>query len=127
MPVKRDMDLVRNILLRLEESEKIRNDASVLKDLSDEPAIQAHLEMLQDAGFLEQKNWKPFPQGAGIRLGWRITWAGHEFLDTVRDPEIWRKTKSGAEKLGSWTIKLLGEMASGFIRMRAQELGLPIS
>lgn len=126
--MKRDMDLVRSILLRLEESEKIRNDAGVLKDLSDEYAIQGHLEMLQDAGFLEQKNWKPFPnKGFGVRLGWRITWAGHEFLDTVRDPEIWRRTKSGAEKLGSWSIKLLGEMASGFIRMRAQELGLPIS
>jgi len=124
--MKRDMDLVRNILLRLENSDKIRNGAAVLSDLADDSLVQGHLELLEDAGYLEQKNWKPHPEGVTMRMGWRITWAGHEFLDTVRDPEIWRKTKAGAEKLGSWTIKLLADMATGYVRVKAQELGLPL-
>ena len=66
-------------------------------------------------------------QAVAIDMGWRITWAGHEFLDTVRDPEIWRKTKNGADQLGSWTIKILADMASGYVRAKAQELGLPLA
>jgi len=124
--MKRDMDLVRNMLLRMEESEKIRNGSGILSDLANDVVLNGHLEMLADAGFLEQKNWKPHPDGVTMRMGWRITWAGHEFIDTVRDPEIWQKTKAGAEKLGSWTIKLLADMATGFIRAKAQELGLPL-
>jgi hypothetical protein len=119
------MDLVRSILLRLEESEKIRNGSGILKDLANDDSIRAHLKMLEDAGFLEHANLQAHG-GVRMSLGWRITWAGHEFLDTVRDPEIWRKTKAGADKLGSWTIKLLAEVAAGFVRAKAQELGLPI-
>lgn len=124
--MKRDMDLVRSILLRLEDSDKIRNGTGILSDLADDILVQGHLELLSDAGFVEQKNWKPHPDGVTMRMGWRITWEGHEFIDTVRDPEIWRKTKVGAEKLGSWTIKILADMATGYVRSKAQELGLPL-
>ncbi|WP_126941637.1 DUF2513 domain-containing protein, partial [Xanthomonas sp. BRIP62409] len=58
--------------------------------------------------------------------GWRITSDGHDFLDSVRDPEIWRKTKSGAGQLGSWTVRMLAEMASGYVRAKAKDLGLPL-
>ncbi|MCK0551051.1 DUF2513 domain-containing protein [Pseudomonas syringae] len=30
----------------------------------------------------------------------RLTYKGHEFLDTVRDEEIWRRTKAGGVGLG---------------------------
>lgn len=78
--------------------------------------------MLKDAGFLAHEKML-----AGGQFGWRLTWQGHEFVDEVRDPEIWRKTKEGAEKVGSWSIKLLGELAAGFVRAKAAELGLPLA
>ncbi|MBD2841317.1 DUF2513 domain-containing protein [Erythrobacter rubeus] len=56
-----------------------------------------------------------------------MTWEGHEFLDKVRDPEIWRKTKKGASELNSWGVKLIGEMATGYIRAKATELGIPLA
>ncbi len=124
--MKRDMDLVRSILLRFEDSEKVRQDRSILSDLADDATIIGHLAMLEDAGFIEHKDWQPYPRGVKIRLGWRITWTGHEFLEAVRDPEIWRRTKAGAEKLGSWSIMLLADMAAGYIRAKAREHGLPI-
>jgi len=43
---------------------------------------------------------------------------GHEFLDSVHGPENWRKTKAGADKLSWFYIKLLGKVASGFVRAR---------
>lgn len=125
--MKRDMDLIRAILLRLEESENAHNGTKVLSDLADDRAVSAHLKMLEDAGFLENYEVRPFAgKMLTLRHGWRITWQGHEFIDTVRDPEIWRKTKSGAEKVGSWSMKLLTDIATGFVRAKAQEIGLPV-
>ncbi len=124
--MKRDMDLVRNILLRLEGSEKVRNGSDILKDLGEDNTVRGHLDMMEDAGFVEQKTGHPNPNGFTIHMGWRMTWVGYEFLDSVRDPEIWRKTKAGADRLGSWTIKLLAELATGYVRAKAKELGLPI-
>lgn len=118
--MKRDMDLVRQILLAVEGS----SDLIVLSFTvdTDPQTKQFHLRLLQDAGHLSYEK-----SPAGGMYGWRMTWTGHEFLDEVRDPEIWRKTKEGADKVGSWSIKLLGEIASGLIRAKAIELGLPLA
>lgn len=117
--MKRDMDLIREILLKAEEYP----DAIVptFYTSADGITTQAHLTMLKGAGYLDHVK-----SLAGGGYGWRITWAGHEFLDEVRDPEIWSKTKEGAEKVGSWSVKLLGEIATGFVRAKAIEMGLPI-
>lgn len=124
--MKRDMDLIREILLRFEASEKERNDLDVLADLGSKNVINAHLKLLEDSGFLDRLDVQMFPNGVTFMMGWRITSSGHDFLNSVRDPEIWRKTKTGASKLGAWSIKLLGDLASSYVRAKAQELGLPI-
>ena len=62
-----------------------------------EEQISYHVELLSEAGFLEAQDlshltsyeWKPK----------RLTFAGHEYLDTVRDNEVWRLTKEGANKV----------------------------
>jgi hypothetical protein len=87
-----------------------------LPDMPDHDSTMAHAQMLVSGGFIDVS-------GHTIR----ISWAGYEFLDSVRDPDIWRKTKAGAEKMGSWTIKLLADLATGFIKAKAIELGLPLS
>jgi hypothetical protein len=74
-----------------------------------------HVLLLESGGYIHQ------PQ----RHYYGMTWEGHEFLDKVRDPEIWRKTKAGATKLNTWSVKLLGELATGYIKAKAVELGLP--
>lgn len=50
-----------------------------------------------------------------------MTWNGHEFLDAVRDPEIWQKTKDGASKVGSASIEFLWEMAKAYAKHLAKE------
>ena len=37
------------------------------------------------------------------------------FLDTIRDPDGWAKTKSGAEKAGAFSIDVLSDIAKGVI------------
>lgn len=118
--MKRDMDKVRSVLLALEAHDGpfvTTFDTPALGDTESGKETVEYILMLQSAGFLESSQ----------RSVYRISWSGHEFLDSVRDPEIWRKTKDGANKLGSWSLKLLGELAVGFARAKAQEIGLPIS
>ncbi|MDG6078584.1 DUF2513 domain-containing protein [Erythrobacter litoralis] len=114
--MKRDMETIRALLLWMEDQKEGLFLYSSLPEMPDATTTVEHIRMLVSGGFLEETPQRAF----------RISWEGHEFIDKVRDPEVWRKTKEGASRLGSWSVKLLGEMASGFIRVKANELGLPL-
>ncbi|MBB3775319.1 hypothetical protein FHS52_001262 [Erythromicrobium ramosum] len=122
--MKRDMDLVRDILLAVEAAPMHLRDA-VLIDGRDPELVKGHTHLLVEAGLLRQ----PFSRSHGSAVvfsGLTLTWDGHEFLETIRDGKIWEKTKSGAGQLGSWSIGLMGELAKGAIRQKAAEIGLAL-
>jgi hypothetical protein len=56
---------------------------------------------LKDAGYLEVNLIKG-PQGITYEDASivRLKMSGHEYLDTVRSPEVWKKTKTTLEKVG---------------------------
>ena len=112
--MKRDMDLVRELLLWMEGRSEHAFFLTELPSLSSRETMIAHAQILQSGGFLEQGQ-------PGVL---RISWSGYEFLEKVRDPEIWRNTKAGAAKLGSWSVKILGEIAGALIRSKAASLGI---
>jgi hypothetical protein len=59
----------------------------------------------------------------GLRLPENIEleWAGHDFLDSVRDPEIWAKTKQGAETAKGFTVDLLKDLAKGLVKKQIED------
>lgn len=122
--MKRDMELIRRMLLTMEESEETLVRSIAFEGVK-RATVQYHFQLLADAGFLEAQEM--YLKDRSLHMGYRLTWAGHEFLGSVRDPEIWAKTKQGAEKVGSWSVKLLADLASGFVRVKAAELGLPLA
>ncbi|WP_354301969.1 MULTISPECIES: DUF2513 domain-containing protein [unclassified Sphingomonas] len=126
------MDLIRDLLLQIEGGkisfqllDRASADALGIEPdeaLSDEQVdqISLHLDMLQSAGFVGLQKLS-----GGY---WRITeftWAGHDFIESVRDPEIWKRTKSAASKAGGFTVGLLAAAAKGLIKGQMQKhLGL---
>ncbi|WP_082113914.1 DUF2513 domain-containing protein [Kiloniella litopenaei] len=48
----------------------------------------------------------------------RITSKGHDFIDSVRDPKIWAKTKKGVLEAGGFSIELLSDLAKGLIKQQ---------
>jgi Hypothetical protein (DUF2513) len=46
----------------------------------------------------------------------RLSWEGHDYLDAVRDPKIWKMTKEATDKVGSWAFELVKEVAKGLIK-----------
>ncbi len=62
--------------------------------------------------------------------GWifrQLTWQGHDFIDAVRDPEVWRRTKDGAPKVGGWTFGLIKDLGTAYVKHLVKErLGLDL-
>ncbi len=110
--MKRDMDLIRTILLKVEADETLSGSFQAVNaatfgitDHTDTEVIY-HLVMLVEAGFLVG-NIKLVNVGQIVIS--KLTWNGHEFLDDIRDPEIWRKTKERAKSVPSVGLGFLWE------------------
>jgi len=60
-------------------------------------------------------------------VSYRLTWQGHEFLSTIHDPEIWRKTKAGASKVGGLGVEVLWGLAKEYVKAEVRgRLGVPL-
>jgi hypothetical protein len=100
--MKRDLDLLRDILLDVEDwndPEPLRLEA-LGYDGKTQQEIGYHLELLEDAGYIDANitKWNTGAYATGLIL--RMTMAGHDYLDSVRSPEVWNKTKTALEKVG---------------------------
>jgi Hypothetical protein (DUF2513) len=122
--MKRDMDLIRELLLKLEAWPVRRGDLVLVTPDAREIAVEGydldqidyHLEQIRSAGLIDFADARP---GAiAFRM---LTPAGHDFLDSVRDPIIWEKTKKGAEGAGGFTVDLLKDLAKGFVKKQIEE------
>lgn len=124
----RDMDLVRLILLEVEQTRELASEQIDGIGLGGytEDQIVYHVELMAEAGLINANVQHYLGGETPTYLISRLTWKGHEFLDTVRDPAIWRNTKAGAAKVGGWTFDVLKDLGTGFIKLKAQELGLPL-
>lgn len=123
--MRRDMDLIRELMLKLEALPirpgsvvHIPPDADEVQvDGYDTEQVDYHLSLIKKEGLIDSAGLNPM-DGIGFRC---LTWSGHDFVDSVRSPEIWLKTKKGAEAAGSFTVDLLKELAKGFIKKQVEE------
>jgi hypothetical protein len=101
--MKRDLDLIRDILVDVE---NWNNPQPIfLEGMSyagkNKQEIGYQIDLLNDAGYIDAPIIKG---GQGVTYETaailRMTMAGHEYLDSVRSPEVWTKTKKSLEKVG---------------------------
>jgi Hypothetical protein (DUF2513) len=127
--MKRNMELIRDILLRVEADPKLdgadfRRATAETLGITErtEAEVAYHLDLLIQAGFLNG-NTKMLGRGDQklTRIS-KLTWEGHEFLDDIRDPEIWRKTKDREKAVAGVGLKFIWEIAKAEIKTT---LGLP--
>lgn len=124
--MKRDMDLVRAILFAVEaagEDQTIKAGDIQLDGFSS-GQISRHVQLLEEAGFLQANISKQLGGVAARRFHiYGMTWSGHDFLDTIRDPSVWEKTKDKiVSHGGSFSLEIVKALATGFLK---QQLGLP--
>jgi hypothetical protein len=94
--MKQDWRIIRQILLRLEAEPKpnARISANHFENL-DFQEVAYNMRLLQDAGCIEAV-FRDSSTGDGeinFATAKRLTIAGHELLDTIRNDTIWEKTK----------------------------------
>jgi len=105
--MKRDMNLIREILLAVEKAD---TDPGLWIELEipnrSQKEISYHVMLLDQAGFLSAKNL-----GTKDGYAWHassLTWVGHEFLDAARNDKVWKKAVEKAKKVaGSVSIDVL--------------------
>jgi hypothetical protein len=89
--MKRDLDLIRLILIELEGEEEVS-----LSDYTKEQ-IDYHKALVKEAGFADgvikfsSMDNSNIPALAILN---RLTWEGHEFLDKAKNEKTWNKAKS---------------------------------
>lgn len=123
--MKRDMDLIRGIVLKLEGLEMSPGRIAMITDVDKQLPIEGftadeiryHLKLIVDEGWIDTAGAKSM-SGIGFRA---LTWAGHDFADSVRDEKIWAMTKDGALKAGGFTLGLLSDLAKGFIKKKLSD------
>lgn len=113
--MKLDKDLVREILLAIEASNESPETVKHL-DLEGrtQNEISYHVMLLDEAGLVIGQDATYLEHTFSVWLPKRLTYTGHEFLDTIRDGEVWRRTKVGAEKAGVASIGFLLELGKAY-------------
>jgi hypothetical protein len=117
--MKRDMDLIRSILIKVESCE----DPSGLQRMPaveghDGAEVSYHMTLLHEAGLVRalvlDSQGAPYPDFLQINL----TWGGQDFLDAARDNSVWNKAKDSILKPGaSFTFDLL----LSYLKQKAKE------
>ncbi len=119
--MKRNLDLVREILLEVEAQDAGQAKKYNFVDISQEKA--KHVLLLVQAGLLERADNVNSTQAVKVEL----TWEGHDFVDAIQDNGVWDKTKEGAAKLGGTTLGVIKDLAVAYIKQEAAEkLGIEL-
>ncbi len=104
--MKRDMDLVRKILLKIEDSPEYSFINPFNIEGYDDNQVSYHLELLDEAGLIKARDESTM--GGYCWIPDCLTWEGHEFLEASRDDNRWEKAKKTIiEKGGSFAFSLL--------------------
>jgi hypothetical protein len=105
--MKRDMDLIRQILLKVEEHPPNYDTVALSFPGVDDATIGEHVHLLVEARLIDAIDcrtmenffdWKPL----------RLTWDGHEFLGAACNETVWNKVTSVIREHGlGFTLELL--------------------
>ncbi len=120
--MKRNPDLERQILLTIEASTDDPMAWVSLERLTEYTGREKsyHVLLLHEAGLIEALNTSTDSGSDWIPK--RLTMAGHQYLEAIRDPEVWRQTKENAQKIGNFSLEVLSALAKGFVRTKIKNL-----
>ncbi|UZD65584.1 DUF2513 domain-containing protein [Marinobacter sp. AN1] len=119
--MKRDMGLIRQVLLAVEAGE----DPDKIEGY-DSDEIRYHQALVIEAGLAEGKmlddlsNTTQVPANVFIK---KLTWQGHEFIDLMKQSEIWNTIQRDFKEASFGTvIKVARELAEGWAKKRVNDL-----
>ena len=116
--MKLNHECVRDLLLYIEENLSFNDELEInilkLNNYSTEELLYTS-QKLAEADYINIDNSIEIDDEFPIILVSSITYKGHQFLDTVRDNQVWSKTKKVLSFLKSVSIEVTSETASKVI------------
>jgi hypothetical protein len=120
--MKRDMEIIRAILLEINNHKEATLSEVKLEEFSDEQ-VAYHVNLLAEADYITGYSSQALTQNVPEWIEVRLTWTGHEFIDAARNETVWAKFKKTlAEKGGSVPFSLAVNILTSIAK---QEFGLP--
>ena len=117
--MKRDLELVKHILLRVEVRGHTGPNFSIPG--CNDKTVSYHVAMMKGAGLLDPIVDK-FMVGTLEGITMRMTWQGHEWRDVAGNEKTWKKAKKLVkEKTGSVSFEIMNVI----LTQMAKELLLP--
>ena len=120
--MRRDFDLIRQILLRVEAVDTLDGKPDLKIEHFTDPDVAHNLDLIVQAGLISGAEVKIAIDGSFItsQVGrWALTWPGHDFLDSIRDDSLWAKIKEKAKELGlglNLPIRVITDLGVGLLR-----------
>jgi len=115
--MKRDMDLIRAMLLTIESYPSGFAPEIVIPGYTQEQ-INYHAVLLGEAGLAVANNVTAFGDTTPQAIIVRLTWAGHEFLDSARENQIWNQAKDSINKIGGASLQIWVMVLTEFIKKK---------
>lgn len=116
--MKRNMSLVREILLSIEDEETGYAPNNLSLEGYSREQIGYHALILLEAGLIDGQETTSMDSHSPSAIATRLTWAGHEFLDAARDKGRWTKALSIVQDKGGGavTIGVLTQLLSALAK-----------
>ena len=129
--MKLNYDCVRDVLLTCEKAPTLSPDLefeylwlkdfkNALPDYSVEDIVYT-LILLDEAGYIDCLCIDSDTQIMNMRIH-RLTYTGHEFLETIRPEKLWKKTLGILSKVGSVTLPLISDTATNLLTSAITDL-----
>lgn len=121
--MKRDLELIRKMVLAIEDNESGWAPDNLTFDGYSEAQVGYHAFLLIDAGLAKGDEITSHGSHSPEAMLSHLTWAGHEFADAARDETRWKRAMGMVqEKGGTVTIGVLTQLLVSIMR---SALGLP--
>lgn len=96
--MKRDLDLIRKILLALEAHEHGFAPEKLQIEGYTEEQVDFHMYLLGEAGLAKVAENTVIGSASPSAFPLNVTWAGYEFLEAAKDETLWGKAKEKVMK-----------------------------
>ena len=111
--MKRDMGLIREILIYVELQPAGQPIQTIATNCDDSATVGEHIQLLIGANLLEGEVVSLTEPAFIIN---RLTWEGHDFLQAIHNDTVWRKIIAKAKELGgSLTLEIAKELGKKYL------------
>lgn len=117
------MELIRAILLKIEEDHRYDSLCNIEIQNYSAEEIAYHCKIMYQVGLVDYYDSNNYDDELGIFVVGGITWQGHDYLELIRNDEIWKMTKREVkEKKIPNTIEYIAKIAGKFTGAVISEL-----